>query len=676
MSTRRLMTWVIFWSSVVLALGALAWVSVEVVALEKREAIAQEQAVKQEAVRRALWRMDSQMAPILAIEASRPYTDYQPIDATDDAMTDAWINNARADIQQKIRSVTQANPVYANRYFEFGQEGEGLKADDQATEISSLINTLQTLKDSPSGSGQAKRSYSIEVESDKPESETTASEKPKDELADADYAYSDQLHESNTAETVSEPESRMSQQDAESDDDSDYLARQRMVENATKNTQAQPKQASPSGLSYEEHQRSTLDAQPNNNAFIVDDGVTAIGSMTSEDQSSAGGRGQAMAEIGSLEPRWIADDAGAMQLVLVRSAVINGQPVVQGVWLDWDALRTDLLESVHDVMPDSSLVAVTGPRSSMVGGFQLATIPVEFIPAASTAGFAWRWSPATIGLLVTWIAIISTIIAVGAVLRAAIVLSERRGLFVSAVTHELRTPLTTFRLYSQMLADGMVSDETVRKDYLQILKRESERLSGIVENVLEYARLSRQRSTKDKASGVQTLSPGALIARFRPALARRAGQSNLDLVVSMDLEAHGDRTLTVDPHAVERIMMNLIENACKYAAPSEDESEEDTGEVADTRVHLDTSINNGMLELLVADHGDGIAPGEGARIFGEFQRGWRGLSNARSGLGLGLALSRGLAREMGGDLVLTKRRGHGAEFLLTIPLDEDRVSTD
>ena len=163
-------------------------------------------------------------------------------------------------------------------------------------------------------------------------------------------------------------------------------------------------------------------------------------------------------------------------------------------------------------------------------------------------------------------------------------------MFVSAVTHELRTPLTTFRLYSQMLADGMVSDEDVRKDYLQILKRESERLTGIVENVLEYARLTRQRSSKDKAAGVQTLTPGALIARFRPALARRAGQSNLDLVVSMDIEAHADRTLTADPHAVERIMMNLVENACKYAAPSE----EDAGSIedADTRIHLDMSINN------------------------------------------------------------------------------------
>jgi len=219
-----------------------------------------------------------------------------------------------------------------------------------------------------------------------------------------------------------------------------------------------------------------------------------------------------------------------------------------------------------------------------------------------------------------------------------------------------------------MLADGMVTDEQVRTDYLQILKRESERLTGIVENVLEYARLTRQRSSKSKPAGVQTLSPGALIARFRPALARRAGQSNLDLVVSMDLEEHQDRTLTADPHAVERIMMNLVENACKYAAPAE--GDDLPIEEADTRIHLDVSIAGDTLELLVADHGPGIKPGEGARIFGEFQRGWRGLSNARSGLGLGLALSRGLAREMEGDLILTKRRGHGAEFLLSIPLDE------
>ncbi len=616
------MTWLIFWSSVALALGALAWVTVEVVALEKRQAVAHIEAQRQESIRRALWRMDSRMAPILAIEASRPYTDYQPLVGT----PDEWPMRVDSNVVRNIRSVTDTNLNYANQYFEYDYDD----TQDPAEGIASLINTEQ---------------YGLERE---------YKEQSKD-TQPGDYALG--MSESlDAVQTLSMPQT-----------DSDFEARREVADLASQSAKQESfrregassdkfmKKATERASGISSGGRSPFSGGPN--AL----GMDSIELQDAEDLASS--------EISTLEPRWIADDTGAMQLVLVRSAVVDGRSVVQGVWLDWDALRNDLLEAVDDVMPDSLLAPVTGPRSSMVGGYQLATIPVAFIPSSNTINIPWHWSPATVGLLVTWIAIIATIIAVGAVLRAAIVLSERRGRFVSAVTHELRTPLTTFRLYSQMLADGMVTDEQVRTDYLHILKRESERLTGIVENVLEYARLTRQRSVKGKAAGVQTLSPGALIARFRPALARRAGQSNLDLVVSLDLDAEPNRTITADPHAVERIMMNLIENACKYAAPSEDD--DIAIEDVDTRIHFDVSIQNGTLEMLVSDHGPGIPQGEAARIFGEFQRGWRGLSNARSGLGLGLALSRGLAREMDGDLILTKRRGHGAEFLLTIPLDEN-----
>ncbi len=614
------MTWLIFWSSVAFALGALAWVTVEVIALEKRQAVAHIEAQRQESIRRALWRMDSRMAPILAIEASRPYTDYQPLTGA----ADEWLMRGDRDVVENIRSVTDTNLSYAKQYFEYAYDDD----QDPVAEIASIVNVDHHEREQGDKELGQERSLTLQVprmaESDMIESIETAQDQP---VIQADSDFEARRKVANIASQSAKQESSI------------------------KSIKKSGEQVAGAGDREGKQPKSEL------NALNID----SIGLQGSGDISSD--------EISTLEPRWIADDTGAMQLVLVRSAIVDGQSVVQGVWLDWNGLRNDLLEAVDDVMPNSSLVPVTGPRSSMVGGYQLATIPVAFIPSSSTIAIPWHWSPATVGLLVTWIAMIATIIAVGIVLRAAIVLSERRGRFVSAVTHELRTPLTTFRLYSQMLADGMVSDEEVRTDYLQILKRESERLTGIVENVLEYARLTRQRSTKDKAAGVQTLSPGALIARFRPALARRAGQSNLDLVVSMDLEAHKDRTVTADPHAVERIMMNLVENACKYAAPAE--GDDLPIEEADTRIHLDITIKDNTLEFLVADHGPGIRPGEGARIFGEFQRGWRGLSNARSGLGLGLALSRGLAREMNGNLILTKRRNHGAEFLLTIPLDEE-----
>lgn len=630
MNTRRLMTWLIFWSSVAIALGALVWVSFEVVGLEAREAAAQSEASRQETIRRALWRMDSRMAPILAIEASRPHTDYKSIE---DARTD-WLRKAGSGGGQSPFSGGGTNLSYANSYFVIDQDADTNAASNEPMDqIVGLINA-----------GRAERQYS-----------------------DGSFTQPQDAGESlDEAEGVGFGISRQLDDKA----DSDFEARKRVAEIASQSVQqdalnlrdelskSEPanKEANRSkSYQYDEERDANLENMMPSSTALMD--IEGLSSNAPQQR------------IGSLEPRWIADDRGTMQLVFVRSAVIEGKPVVQGVWLDWNALRSDLLESVNDVLPGSSLVPVYPSGSLMTNIYQLATIPVAFIPPSSQSIATWHWSPTKIGLLITWIAILTTIIAVGAVLRAAIVLSERRGRFVSAVTHELRTPLTTFRLYSQMLADGMVTDEKVRKDYLQILKRESERLTGIVENVLEYARLTRSRSSKDKAAGVQTLSPGALIARFRPALARRAQQSNLDLVVSLDLESHKERTLTVDPHAVERIMMNLVENACKYAAPVDNEDNEDSIEEADTRIHFDITIKNDMLELLIADHGDGIATGEGARIFGEFQRGWRGLSNARSGLGLGLALSRGLAKEMDGDLILTKRRGHGAEFLLTIPLD-------
>jgi len=632
------MTWIIFWSSVALTLGALVWVSVEVVTLEKREATAQAEASRAETIRRALWRMDSRMAPILAIEAARPHTDYKSLeDARDD-----WLRQADAgDESSKFQG--GANLSYANSYFEFDLEENVTDGDNGSNEkISLLIN--------------ADRSYNGKVQTN--ESGETLAESGA--VEPQPYGYSQSGLNDSQSDSDFEARRRVANIASQSAQQDNLSAREKDNRNAA------PKESSAVIPTDEKQLESRSETQRSSSdlSMIIPETELAQGSSPEVDGLLN------KKQISTLEPRWIQDNTGELQLVFVRSATIDGQPVVQGVWLDWDELRTDLLDSVADVLPNSSLVPVYPSGALMTNVYQLATIPVAYIPPTISDSVPWHWSPTKIGLLVTWIAILATIIAVGAVLRAAIVLSERRGRFVSAVTHELRTPLTTFRLYSQMLADGMVTDEEVRTDYLTILKRESERLTGIVENVLEYARLTRKRSTKDKAAGVQTLSPGALIARFRPALARRAGQSNLDLVVSMDLEAHKDRTLTIDPHAVERIMMNLVENACKYASPSEADDEESSIEDVDTRIHLDVTVKEDTLEMLVADHGHGIAPGEGARIFGEFQRGWRGLSNARSGLGLGLALSRGLAREMDGDLVLTRRRGHGAEFLLTIPLNE------
>lgn len=594
MNTRRVMTWVIFWSSVALALGALAWVSVEVVSLEKREAESRAQATREESIRRALWRLDSMMAPVLAVEASRPIEDYSRLQA--------WSIDSNTMNQLRVGSALDS---YALQYFNFDE-----RANEQED---ARVNTLS-------------RSYLTDL--------STARE---------------QVESSTVSPEIASKAS-----------ESDFDARNRIAQIATQNApqRGMPKSDDQVELLKEEPEQSRSSA----NFKMAEESISSDNASGMIISDHALSDEVPSPSAGSLTPRWIERD-NELRLVLVRDAIVNNQPVLQGLELDWHKLRADLLRSISDVLPGASLAPSS---TTSLGAYRMATIPVVLVPPPEGFRVSWAWSPARVGLVVTWIAIIATIVAVGVVLRAAIVLSERRGRFVSAVTHELRTPLTTFRLYSQMLADGMVSDDQVRADYLSTLKRESERLTGIVENVLEYARLSRVRSTKGKSSGEQTLSPSALVARFRPALARRLSQDNMDLVASLDLDAYQDRTITIDPHAVERVMMNLIENACKYASPGDEDADNDEH---DTRVHLDVSVKDNMLELLVADHGPGIAPSDRAKIFGEFQRGLRGLGNARSGLGLGLALSRGLAREMGGDLSLVRRRGHGAEFLFTIPLD-------
>jgi signal transduction histidine kinase len=244
-------------------------------------------------------------------------------------------------------------------------------------------------------------------------------------------------------------------------------------------------------------------------------------------------------------------------------------------------------------------------------------------------------------LYVAWAGVLAAIAAVGLVVRAIIDLGERRGRFVSAVTHELRTPLTTFCLYSEMLADDMVRDEKSKREYLTTLKRESQRLAKIVENVLCYARLAEVRASAQ----TQALDAGELLDRVTPALARRAAEAGMQLVVETN-SARGV-TIDVDPQTVERILTNLVDNACKYAR-----GYAVSGVAEDHRIHLVTHAAPGRLEIRIADHGPGIPRAHRRKVFRPFSRAGIGEAHAAPGLGLGLSLARGLARELGGDLRL------------------------
>ncbi len=376
---------------------------------------------------------------------------------------------------------------------------------------------------------------------------------------------------------------------------------------------------------------------------------------------------QALAEaeqpvlVGDMKPVWM----GGELMLLRRVATPSGE-VVQGVWLDWDAMRKWLLSEVQDLLPAAELRQIIKPIKARDQNWwaysnsgrrmaepvrALAVIPALLVPHSAEIAVVGISPDVRLSLIVTWACLIAATAAVAMLLWGALALSERRGAFVSAVTHELRTPLTTFRLYTQMLQQDMVTDEARRRSYLQTLGAEAERLSHLVENVLSYARLERGRNDNHR----EAVDASTLIDRMVDRLGRRAEQAAMTFTCDVDESASGATVIT-DPGAVERIIFNLVDNACKYAAKSEDRT-----------IRLHVSRDGDRVVMRVRDHGPGISGEARRRLFEPFSKSAHEAAHSAPGVGLGLALSRRLARRLGGELVIEPCDG-GSCFALSLPI--------
>lgn len=383
----------------------------------------------------------------------------------------------------------------------------------------------------------------------------------------------------------------------------------------------------------------------------VEDNANAYGSTLGVDSlgrdQTEGAAGPAAG--GPARPLWLGDE-----LVIVRQAVAEarGQPAqLQGVWIDWPRLRERLLGQVHDLLPAARLEPIAAGHDG--GPHLLATLPVYLDPGDPPAldGVA---GPLVPSLVLGWVGTLAAALAMIAVLRSTLALSERRAAFVSAVTHELRTPLTTFRMYAEMLEEGM-APPAKRERYLATLRREADRLGELVENVLAYARIESARAPL----APRALPVGQLVERVRERLEERSRTGGLALAVELEPGLE-DVAVRVDPAAVEQILFNLVDNAAKYA-PSR------TGAEPATPLELRaSSAGRGRVALAVRDHGPGIEAAERDAIFEPFAKGRAHASGTEPGVGLGLALSRRLARQLGGELRVEPAEP-GARFVLTLP---------
>jgi len=182
------------------------------------------------------------------------------------------------------------------------------------------------------------------------------------------------------------------------------------------------------------------------------------------------------------------------------------------------------------------------------------------------------------------------------------------------------------------------------------MRSEADRLSVLVENVLSYARLERGRP----AHHGQTATIAQLLDRAAARLSQLADASQMAFVVETD-GVPGDTRVIADPGPVEQILFNLVDNAGKYAA-----------DATDCRIHLQAVRNGSHVELRVRDYGPGISRSEARRLFRPFTKSAR--EAAHTAHGVGLALSRRLARALGGDLRV-EHTEEGACFVVTLPID-------
>ncbi len=354
---------------------------------------------------------------------------------------------------------------------------------------------------------------------------------------------------------------------------------------------------------------------------------------------------------GVMQPMWVDN-----HLILARRVDGKEKPIIQCCWLDWEAIQKSLKAEVADLLTQIEFQPVK-ENNELILGTALTTIPVQLVVDSSKilstlaieSGDSFKsTSGLKMSLLVAWCGLGLAALASALLLHGVMRLSERRATFVSAVTHELRTPLTTFRMYAEMLAEKMVPDDK-QQEYANTLKVQADRLTHLVENVLQFARLERGATSGSN----ETLMIEDLFDRFSSRLVERANQAEMKLSIDID-DSISNLQFKTQPSTIEQVLFNLVDNACKYALPS-----------SNNQIEISCRRRGRVLQFSVRDYGPGVATKYKKRMFQPFCKSDQDAANTAEGVGLGLALCCRMAASLGGRLY-HEDCDDGASFVLEI----------
>lgn len=590
MRLRPRFTWLAFAACLGVVCAAMFWMSATTLRLEKAEFLAQQQS---ESERLALWRMDSALVPLVTAESSRPHRVYSAFYRAEHVYSERFTK-----VGNRVASplLTFSSP-YVRLHFQFDPNGHLTSPQVPTSNLRDLAEVEYTTHEAI----QASSKHLEELRKLVTRKQLLA-KLAIEEVAPAQQQQELALMQGPPQQSAANPVGPFANQFAQQNG---ATRSRRNVAEFNKRTQA-----------------------ANNSAV---------------EQSKYGLKAKERVDVRPMKAIWIGDD-----LILAREARVDGKQFVQGCVLNWPGVRDWVTKEVADLLPAGKLLPQENAATNN-NQLMLASIPVKFVPGEAIMEMPVGWTPMQLPLLIAWVCIGLAAIAVAALLLATVRLSERRGTFVSAVTHELRTPLTTFRMYTEMLSSGMVTDDRQRTQYLDTLRNEADRLGHLVENVLSYARLDSNR----KRCVRENVCLNDVLTRGEDSLKRRVQHSSMELILEVPDQTH--EVVHADASAIERILVNLVDNSCKYA-----------GEATDRRVHVECSSDGDHVSLHVRDHGPGLSRAEKKRMFQPFTKSDSDAANSAPGVGLGLSLCRGLARSMGGDLLLDEATKDGAHFILRL----------
>jgi len=228
-----------------------------------------------------------------------------------------------------------------------------------------------------------------------------------------------------------------------------------------------------------------------------------------------------------------------------------------------------------------------------------------------------------------------------------IALARIKSDFVSNVSHELRTPLALIRLYAETLEMGRLKNPEKYHEYYQIIRKESERLSSLINNILDFSRIEAGRKEYD----FRETDLRELVCNTMESYRYQIEQQGFTLEEKIDPVP----PMKVDREAVTRSLVNLVNNALKY---SQDQK----------YIGVNLYRDNGSVKLEVVDHGIGIPKIEQPKIFEKFYRVGDPLVHNTKGSGLGLSLVQHIVHAHGGAVQVESTPGRGSKFIISIPV--------